>query len=273
MLMQRVITALALIPPVVAAIWFLPTAAIAVMLALFFLVGAWEWSQLMRLTKHSLRLIYVAGVAILLAAMYGLRDLPDLRFAVSTLAVIWWLLALVWIIRYPAGLGEADSRQGLKAVIGLLLLAPAFLAMVLLHAREQGPQWILFLLVLIWAADTGAYFSGRSFGKHKLAVRVSPGKTWEGAAGGLMLSALVAALAGHWLFELEHSALLLFVLVCTGVVVFSVVGDLTESMFKRHAGVKDSGTLFPGHGGVLDRLDSLFAAAPLFLAGLTLQGI
>jgi phosphatidate cytidylyltransferase len=273
MLMQRVLTAVALIPPVVAAVWFLPTVAIAAVLAVFFLIGAWEWSLLMRLSQQWLRLVYVTVVAISLAAMYGLRDIPDLKFVTLSLAAIWWLLALVWIIRYPAGLGEADSRQALKAAIGLLLLAPAFLALVLLHAREQGPQWILFLLILIWAADTGAYFSGRGFGKNKLAVRVSPGKTWEGAAGGLALSGLVAALAGHWLFGLEQVALMLFVLVCAGVVVFSIVGDLTESMFKRHAGVKDSGTLFPGHGGVLDRLDSLFAAAPLFLAGLILLGV
>ncbi len=273
MLMQRVITALVLIPPVIAAIWLFSTAVIASVLAAFFLIGAWEWSQLMRLKEPLSRALYVAAIGALLVILYGLRDEPDLMVFTLILAMAWWLLALVWIIRYPAGLHEGDSRQGLKAVIGFALLGPAFLALTLLHAREQGPLWILFLLVLIWAADTGAYFSGRSFGKHKLALRVSPGKTWEGAAGGLLLSAVVAALGGHYLFQLELLPLFFFVVLCAGVVVFSIVGDLTESMFKRHAGVKDSGTLFPGHGGVLDRLDSLFAAAPLFLAGLILLGI
>lgn len=273
MLMQRVITALVLIPPVIAAVWFLPTAAVALMLAAFFLMGAWEWSQLMRLQAVPQRLVYVLLVGVVLVVLYGLRNLPNVQSVALWLAATWWSLALLWVIRYPAGLNGDNARQGLKGMIGLLLLAPAFLALVLLHARVQGPLWILFLLVLIWAADTGAYFSGRSFGRHKLALRVSPGKTWEGAAGGLALSTLVATLAGQWLFGFEGLRLWLFVVLCAVVIVFSIVGDLTESMFKRDAGMKDSGTLFPGHGGVLDRLDSLFAAAPLFLTGLLLLGI
>jgi phosphatidate cytidylyltransferase len=273
MLMQRVLTALALIPPVVAAVWFLPTPVIAAALALLLLVGAWEWGQLMQLRTTAQRIGFVAAVTLLLLVLYGLREQAGLQLATLVLALLWWLLALLWVLRYPAGLPGTGSHPLLTAWVGLLLLGPAFLALVLLHARLQGPLWILFLLVLIWAADTGAYFSGRGFGRHKLAVRVSPGKTWEGAAGGLLLSALAAGLAGYWLFGFEGRQLGLFVLLCAGVVVFSIVGDLTESMFKRQAGVKDSGTLFPGHGGVLDRLDSLFAAAPLFLGGLLLLGL
>jgi phosphatidate cytidylyltransferase len=273
MLMQRVITALAVIPPVIAVVWFLPTAALAGLLALVLLAGAWEWSLLMLLRSPQLRFLYVAVIAALLAGLYVWRTQPQLQYLILSLAAAWWLLALLWVMRYPAGLGADNSRRSLKAVIGFLLLGPAFLALLLLHARSQGPLWILFLLVLIWVADTGAYFSGRRFGRHKLAPRVSPGKTWEGAVGGLGLSALAAAAAGHWLFALAGDRFLLFVLLCASVVAFSVVGDLSESMFKRHAGVKDSGTLFPGHGGVLDRLDSLFAAAPLFLGGLIALGI
>jgi phosphatidate cytidylyltransferase len=273
MLMQRVLTALALIPPVIAAVWFLPTPVIAAVLALLLLVGAWEWGQLMRLRNNAQRIAFIVSVAFLLLGLYGLREHSGLQFATLVLALLWWLLALLWVLRYPAGLPSAGLHPLLTAAVGLLLLGPAFLALVLLHARLQGPLWILFLLVLIWAADTGAYFSGRSFGRHKLAVHVSPGKTWEGAVGGLLLSALAAGLAGHWLFGFAGYPLGLFVLLCTGVVVFSIVGDLTESMFKRQAGVKDSGTLFPGHGGVLDRLDSLFAAAPLFLGGLLVLGL
>ena len=273
MLMQRVVTALVLIPPVVAGVWFLPNSLFAVVLATLLLVGAWEWAQLISLRDGVIRIVYVAAIALMFVALYGWRDQSVLQLSILCLTAIWWVLALLWVNRYPAGLQATDSRRALKAVIGLLLLGPAFLALILLHARVQGPLWILFVLVLIWAADTGAYFSGRRFGRHKLALRVSPGKTWEGAAGGLMLSALAAGLAGYWLFGLEAWQLLLFVLLCAGVVVFSIVGDLTESMFKRHAGVKDSGTLFPGHGGVLDRLDSLFAAAPLFLGGLIALGL
>lgn len=273
MLMQRVVTAFLLIPPVIAAVWFLPTSAIAALLALVFLIGAWEWGTLMNMDQRVTRVIYVGAIALIFATLYVLRETLDLQNSVLLLSALWWLAALVWVIRYPAGLRAGDKRQIAKALIGPLLLAPAFLALIVLHARAQGPYFILFLLVLIWTADTGAYFAGRGFGRHKLAEHVSPAKTWEGALGGLSLSLLVAVLAGHWLFKLDTSQLVLFLALCAGVVVFSIVGDLTESMFKRHAGVKDSGTLFPGHGGVLDRLDSLFAAAPLFLAGLFIVGI
>lgn len=273
MLLQRVITALILIPPVLAAIWFLPNPALAAVFAVVLLAGAWEWSLLMPLKTPPQRIAYIVAITLVLGLLYLWRDEAGLRLTVLGIAALWWVAALIWVIRYPAGLAPGTSRTRLKAFIGCLVLAPAFLALVLLHARTQGPLWILFLLVLIWIADTGAYFSGRQFGRTKLAPEVSPGKTWEGALGGLMLSTLGAGLAAQWLFGISGVQLLWFVAMCAGVVTFSIVGDLTESMFKRHAGIKDSGTLFPGHGGVLDRLDSLFAAAPLFLGGLTALGI
>ncbi|MDX1496662.1 MAG: phosphatidate cytidylyltransferase, partial [Salinisphaeraceae bacterium] len=132
---------------------------------------------------------------------------------------------------------------------------------------------LLGLLVIIWAADTGAYFAGRAFGKNKLAPKVSPGKTWEGVAGGLACSALMAWLGGWYVFQLAGLAAAGFVVLGLAVAGISVVGDLSESMFKRHAGVKDSGQIFPGHGGMLDRLDSLTAAAPCYLLGLLLLNI
>ncbi|MGH8454918.1 MAG: phosphatidate cytidylyltransferase, partial [Nevskiales bacterium] len=141
MLMQRVISALVLIPPVVAAVWFLPTTAISAVLAVFFLIGAWEWSQLMRLQATLPRVTYVVTMAAVFATLYVLRHVPDLKLAILGLALLWWVSALLWVIRYPAGLQERDSRQALKAVIGLVLLGPAFLALILLHAREQGPLW------------------------------------------------------------------------------------------------------------------------------------
>jgi phosphatidate cytidylyltransferase len=128
----------------------------------------------------------------------------------------------------------------------------------------RGAQWLLFALCLVWAADVGAYFAGRSFGHTKLAPQVSPGKTWEGVLGGLVFAGLVA-LWGSWWFALPALKL---VPVCLVVVAFSVVGDLTESLLKRFAGLKDSGTLFPGHGGVMDRIDSLTSAMPVLLLGL-----
>ncbi len=174
----------------------------------------------------------------------------------------WWALALLWIAVAPASV-----NRGRAAVAGLFALVPVWLALVRLHA--QGPQLMLFLLLLVVAADIGAYFAGRALGKHKLAPRVSPGKTWEGVGGGLVAAALMAAF-GVWWFSMDTVP---FMALCILVAIASVVGDLTESMFKRHAGLKDSGTLLPGHGGVLDRVDSVTAAAPVFLIGLERLGL
>jgi len=157
-------------------------------------------------------------------------------------------------------------------VAGPFVLLPAWLALVRLHAQGptlDGPQLLTFLLLLVVAADVGAYFAGRAFGKHKLAPRVSPGKTWEGVAGGLAGASLLA-LAGALWFELPLPR---FVLLCVLVVMISVVGDLAESLFKRHAGVKDSGSILPGHGGILDRIDSLTAAGPCFVLGMDYLGL
>jgi phosphatidate cytidylyltransferase len=147
------------------------------------------------------------------------------------------------------------------------VLVPAWLALVVLH--EHAPQLVLLLILLVVAADVGAYFGGRKFGRHKLAPAVSPGKTWEGVAGGLVAAMLMATAGIYWL----HLTPLPFFALSALVVVASIVGDLTESMFKRHAGLKDSGSLLPGHGGVLDRVDSVTAAAPFFLIGLERLGL
>jgi phosphatidate cytidylyltransferase len=239
------------------------------------LIGAWEWTGLMQVNSALQRGLYLALAAGLMAALYiGWQANAAVLSSVLLLTLFWWVVALLWVTRYPAGLPEGQPRRLMKALVGLMILAPAFLAMTALHARsDRGPAWFMFLLLLIWAADTGAYFSGRRFGRRKLAVRVSPGKTVEGAIGGLLLSGLGAFAAGALYFGFHGRPLLGFVAICFAVVVFSIVGDLTESMFKRHVGMKDSGTLFPGHGGVLDRFDSLFAAAPLFVAGLTVLGL
>ena len=171
----------------------------------------------------------------------------------------WWLLALAWICWAP------HSVTRLRAVAaGWLTLVPAGIALIALHEDPQrGIRWLLYTFFLVWAADTGAYFAGRQFGRHKLAPQVSPGKTWEGAAGGLVLVGVLAALSAPALGQSTLSFTLLSL--CVGV--FSIVGDLAESMFKRYAGLKDSGRLIPGHGGLLDRIDSITAAAPLLLLG------
>jgi phosphatidate cytidylyltransferase len=154
----------------------------------------------------------------------------------------------------------------------LIVLIPTWLAVVALHeSGEQGPLLVMYLLSLIWVADSGAYFSGRAWGKRKLAPSVSPGKSWEGVGGGALLS-LAYAVGAAQVLGLPGNQWPLFVVLSLVTVLFSVLGDLTESMFKRHAGIKDSGTLLPGHGGVLDRIDSVTAAAPVFVVGFWLGG-
>ena len=168
----------------------------------------------------------------------------------------WWLAALAWIFVFPTPVPAL-----LAWIAGLLVLVPAYLAMDTLY--QLSPWLLLMALVLIWLADIGAYFSGRAFGRIKLAPRVSPGKTWEGVAGGLLTS-LAAATAIAIYLDQNLFVLAPFIAAVVGV---SVVGDLTVSMFKRHNGIKDSGSLFPGHGGILDRIDSLCAATPVMVAG------
>lgn len=269
MLLTRVLTALVLLPLVVAGILFLPTAAVAAIAGAFLLVGAWEWGLLLSLTRPPARLAYAAAAGAAFLWLWWQPDGEATARAVHALAVAWWLVAVGWILRFPRGWEGTLGQRPVAALLGLVVLAATFLALVGTHARSQGPFLLLLLFVLTWAADTGAYFSGRFWGRHKLAPRVSPGKTWEGAAGGVVLATAAAALGGLWL-GYDVAGLLAWAMLGAAVAVISIVGDLSISMFKRSAGVKDAGSLFPGHGGVLDRLDSLLAAAPVFAVGVAL---
>lgn len=269
MLRTRVITAAIVLPLAVAGILWLPTPAVAVLFAALLGVGAWEWSRLLPLSSQIARGgLTAAAVGVFALCWYpGWR--PHLASVLLPLAVCWWGLAVVLLVRFPRGWDLSVAWPGLGAALGLLVLSAPFTALVTLHADTQGALLVLFLFVLIWAADTGAYFAGRAWGQHKLAERVSPGKTREGALGGIGLALLAAGLGG-WALGYPAWQLGVFVLLGGVTAAISIVGDLTISMFKRQAGVKDSGNLFPGHGGVLDRLDSVFAAAPVFVLGLQL---
>jgi phosphatidate cytidylyltransferase len=262
MLRERVITALLLAPLVLLVIFWLPHAATMAALALLVIGAAWEWSAFPRFTQHSARILYVAVVAACIAATWWFGVQRDEIDRLINAALLWWVFALIWVAIAPARVNRTTA-----AGAGLLVLVPAWLALSRLHAL--GPQLLLFLILLVVAADVGAYFAGRNFGRNKLAPRVSPGKTWEGVLGGFVAAAVLAAI-GVWWFKVDAPR---FVALCLIVVVASIIGDLTESLFKRHAGLKDSGTLLPGHGGLLDRVDSVTAAAPVFLIGLERLGL
>lgn len=265
MLKQRLLTALVLVAALLVILLVLPRMLAVAVLALLVLQGAWEWSAFLKTGNTAARAAYVVVVGVLTgAAWLAARDIDVLR-GVLAVAVAWWAVAFLWLSLRPGSVTPASA-----AIAGLLVLLPAGLALGHLHLLEPaGPQWVIFLVILVAFADVGAFFAGRFFGRLKLAPRVSPGKTWEGLLGGLCLSMVTAWLGSQW-FDVPAGP---FLALCAPVVLVSVVGDLTESMFKRYAGLKDSGTLFPGHGGVLDRIDSLTAASPLFLLGLYGLGV
>jgi phosphatidate cytidylyltransferase len=264
-LRKRIITAVILAALLLGVLLWLPPSATVIVVTALVLAGAWEWSAFLRPIASPARAAYVAVVALLLPVVWYVTAMPDGRNLVLITAVLWWVVALGWIIFAPRSVAPWSA-----GVAGVLALVPAWLALVRLRLDlPEGAQWVLFTLLLVWGADIGAYFAGHRYGHTRLAPDVSPGKTWEGVLGGFALSAIVAVAGSEW-FGLPLYA---FLPLCLAVVAFSIVGDLTESLLKRFAGVKDSGTLFPGHGGVMDRIDSVTGAAPVLFFGLTLLGV
>jgi phosphatidate cytidylyltransferase len=264
-LRTRILTAAVLIAVLLAVVLGLPPIATVVALTAVVLAGAWEWSAFLRAPHPAVRVLYVVTVAALLPLAWRLTDAPVGRTVVISVAVLWWFAALLWVIFAPR-----RAARWSAALAGWLALVPCWVSLLRLRLdMPRGAQWMLFVLVLVWVADVGAFFVGRRFGRMRLAPDVSPGKTWEGVLGGAGVSALVA-LAGSGWFGI---APIVFVPLCLAAVAFSVVGDLTESLLKRFAGVKDSGTLFPGHGGVMDRIDSVTGAAPVLFFGLLALGV
>ena len=235
---------------------------------LVFTIGAWEWAGFGALRGPPARAGYTLIVALALLLSWQWTDTLTHLLILLGVACLWWVIAFFWLMLAPA-----RHRSSVTLVCGLAVLAPAFVALARLqistHGFTSGPLIVLWLILMVCAADIGAYFAGRAFGRRKLAPRISPGKTIEGAVGGLLLVAAVAG-SGAVYFGLPTLAVIAFGF---GVGIFSIVGDLTESMFKRAAALKDSGTLLPGHGGLLDRIDSVTAAAPLYALGLFSSGV
>jgi len=255
MIRQRVTTAVVLAAGLLLVLFVLPLTASAAVLGVLMGIGAWEWSAL-----AGLRAVRTRGVYVALAVTAGLAAATathheDLWYWLLMADVCAWLLSLVWMLRYPVAV-----PQWFSFISGLIALPIGWL--ILLHLLELwGGVWALLVFGIVAAADVGAFFAGRRFGRLKLAPAVSPGKTWEGVAGGLLLVGLVAGSVAPWLGIGSVQGVLAAIVVAA----FSILGDLTVSMLKRSAGLKDSGNIFPGHGGVLDRIDSLLAALPLYV--------
>ncbi|MEO7557894.1 MAG: phosphatidate cytidylyltransferase [Gammaproteobacteria bacterium] len=267
MLKRRLITGLIFILLAVWAILGLPSFYFGFALGLLVAIGAWEWAGLIGLALPLQRFFY--SLLVLFCVWAVAAYLPVM--AVLAAACLWWLVSLVWVMRFPAGRSLwANSLIG--SLAGLFVLVPPWIALMALHEGDsRGPYFVLFLLVMIWLADTAAYFAGRRWGSRRLAPQVSPGKTWEGLWGATLAVMFYALVSGMLVFT--GAGVLTFMLLCLVTLWFSILGDLVESMFKRQAGVKDSGRLLPGHGGLLDRIDSLTAAAPVFVLSLLLSGM
>ncbi len=272
MLLQRTLTALVLAPLVILIILLSSAPVFALIAAAAFLVALWEWAQLSGLKNQSARIGLLVAAAIAFALLwYGHAGITTPLLLVA--GVAWWLLACLWLRHFAFGAAPTTENRALKLLAGAFVLFPAWIALVSIHEREShGHWWTLLALVIVWAADIGAYFSGRTSGKRKLAPQISPGKTWAGAYGALV-AGVVVTLLGGWLLDVRGLQLLGLGLLALLTVAASIVGDLIESLMKRHAQVKDSGTIIPGHGGLMDRLDSVFAALPVFAAGLLLLGL
>lgn len=271
MLRQRIITALVLLPIVVWCVFFAPSVwAFRIFAAAIVTVAAWEWTAMMGWKAMPLRAAYALAVLAVLAALAFSPVSERVQTSICAVAVLFWLMAHRLVRAYPDNT-ERWSTLAVLLPLGFVLLVPAWLGLTLLHGQANGKWWLMYLLILVWGADTGAYFAGRAFGKHKLAARVSPGKTLEGFFGGLLLTTGIAIAVAAYL-DLASQRFLAFMGLSLLTVLASVLGDLFESMVKRHAGIKDSGTIFPGHGGALDRIDSLTAAAPVFALGWLLAG-
>lgn len=273
MLKQRIITALILAPLIIWGIFALPEMAFNLALAAVIGLAAWEWARLAGLQNIAYRIIYSLFIIL---SVYGITTVLHQTHIIEVLfgvVLLWWLWVLIHLFSYrrrelPAGVQTVSAL-----LAGIPVLVGTYFALSLLrHDPAYGPAYIMMLMLLVWGADTAAYFAGRRFGKNKLLLSVSPGKSWEGVWGALVASLLLGVLGAVY-FEKFDNQLPAFMLVSFLTVIFSIIGDLNESYFKRRAGVKDSGTILPGHGGILDRIDSLTSAAPVFYFGLVLSGV
>ena len=270
---QRIITALLMAPLAICAVLFLPSPAFLALWAAILLAGLWEWTRLVGMRKREQRALVVLAHALLMSAL-AWAGWPQWFVPITVIGGIWWLVASAWLL-FAYHFGEADNRRNrmIKLLAGSLAVIPAWCALALLHAAPgDGPVWALFSVMLVWVADTGAYFSGRHFGGAKLAPVISPKKTWAGFFGGIAGS-LLFALLPSFVLDMDQQRWPTLLLITGLATVASVMGDLFESLLKRHSGAKDSGAVIPGHGGIMDRLDSVVAAVPVFALGRWLLGL
>ena len=261
MLTQRIITALILAPIVVFGTLFLSSFWFSLVVSIMVIIASWEYCSLIKLSLFSNKSIYII---VILTCLFLLPISPSTLKVALYATLAWWLSAFFIILSHPKNSNLLNGNMGIGLINGLFLFVPMAASLSLLHSQERS--LVLLLLLYIWAADIGAYFSGRLFGNKKLCPNVSPNKTWEGAYGGVILAQVVAI--AYVLSSIQSPTVKDFLVFCFLALIVSLVsilGDLFESVLKRISNQKDSGSIIPGHGGLLDRIDSLTASAPIFV--------
>lgn len=277
MLRQRVITGVLLALAFLAAVYFLRLEALAIIFGGVAAAAAWEWSGLSGIKSVPVKVLYTLTYMGLLMAIWaalaiGEAPAPDVFQPWLGTACFFWSVVMLMVESYPGTAWIWRSRMS-RAVFGLFILTTTWLSTIFLLTMPSGTVLLVLMVLAVALADIGAYFAGRRWGRHKLAIRVSPGKTWEGFWGGVVSVVVLTCVVAYMLPQhMAHLSLVTLILLGLAVAGASVLGDLTVSMVKRESGVKDSGTLLPGHGGLLDRIDGLCAAAPVFGLGLLLAG-
>ena len=270
MLKQRVITGIFVACVVAGILFFTPALVFILFVSAVVAVATWEWSNLSSIKFLPFRLLYLcAMLGAGMAVWFWQSRVGELPLVgILSIAGAWWAVALLWVQSYPASVILWRSPIT-RLVIGFLVIWPAWLSLVVLRDMPNGKALVAIVVLLVAAADICAYFAGRAFGKNKLAPQVSPGKSWEGVLGGVLGAMLVSV---GLAFYLGSSNWIIPLLIAIPTALVSVLGDLLESMMKRHRGIKDSGRILPGHGGMLDRIDGLVAAAPVFTLAVLATG-
>lgn len=263
MLYQRILTAIPLAALVIWIIFFQPTAIFFYFVLLIVSISSYEWAKLSGIQSVSLRLVFTSVVTLITWSMN--QYLPVITDWAIYVSVMWWF-SITYYLKLAEPKPASSDLKIDRLIIAFLVLPAAAFAMQQIHSKYQGADWLFYSLSLVWVADIGAYFSGKKFGKNKLAPHISPGKTREGLFGALIATSLYTLLASYY-FNVATESVFLLILLSLIVTFISVSGDLYFSFLKREAGLKDSGNILPGHGGILDRIDSVLAAMPVFLVG------
>ncbi|NOQ34324.1 MAG: phosphatidate cytidylyltransferase [Methylococcaceae bacterium] len=287
MLLQRIITASILASLIVSAVMFLPAVYFSLVIGVLVLIGAWEWTFLISLEKLTTRVLFLVSLTLpmigitfwtqfleIIALFFewpGVREYSGLIEWTVIPPILFWVIVMILIRQVPTLFLKLELKTCYRALTGWFVLLAAWMFLGRLHLL-YGSEMVLYFMILIWIADISAYFTGKKFGKDKLSPDISPGKTLQGMYGALG-SAAICAIVLSLIYSFSWMSSIDFILLSVLTVLISIYGDLFFSLIKRQKGVKDSGIIFPGHGGVLDRIDSIIAASPFFYAGVALIGM